>query len=105
MMVLDKINLGDYGLIGFQKNQVGGLKTSVQLKNGYHASLVTNFGGNSGFYGNWEDQTFEMAVLDKAGRYGVFDMIDDSDYQINGGVWPRLTVEEIKEKIKIVEKL
>lgn len=104
-MVLEKLNLAQYGLVDFETIPTGGLKKVLKLKNGYHVSIVTNFGGNRGYYGNWEDQTFEMAALDQNSRYQVFDQIDDGDYQINGGIWPHLSTKELIEKIKIVENL
>ena len=105
-MVLEKINLGEYGRVGFEVDtQMGGLRSVLQLKNGYHISMVTNFNGAGSYYGEWEEQTFEVAILDKSRRYSIVDDIDDAQYTINGGVWSRITPEEIVEKIKIVENL
>lgn len=103
-MVLQKLSLGEYGAIDFE-NHNGGLRGVIKLKNGYQASIITNFSGNDGYHGDWKEQTFEVGVLNHKGVFSCFEDINDDEYQINGGIWSRLSVEDLIEKIKIVENL
>ena len=105
-MISEKLNLGEYGDLIFEKDQAnGGLRSKLPLKNGYYLSIVTNFNGSNGFYGYWEEETFEISILNKNKVFTFLNEIDDEDYRIDGGIWSHLSVNQILEKIKIIEKL
>lgn len=105
-LILQKLDLGQYGTVGFEKDEKsGGLRAELPLKNGYYLSLVTNFDGSVGFYGHWEEETFEVGILNKDKKFTFFEEIYDEDYRIDGGIWGHLHTSEILEKIKIIEKL
>ena len=96
--------------------QHGNFKDSVSAKlkldNGYSASIITrkSLEDNSGMLhsaqGSWDDETFELAVLDEKESFiQIEELNQDVEYSMNCGVWTSLSKNDLLEKIQIISNL
>ena len=95
--------------VNFENSIVAVLK----LDNGYGASVITRkpLEGYSGLmtsaHGSWDDDTFELGIINHSGQFICIDEIEENDekYRFNYGIWPNLSKDQLIEKIQMISNL
>ena len=84
----------------------------LRLDNGYVASVITRkpYSKNNGLWnsaqGSWNDDTFELGILNKDLIFVQLEELnDDEEYEINYGVWKNLSKDELLQKIQRISNL
>jgi hypothetical protein len=83
------------------------IKATIKFANGYSASIITKRSGADQSYnswsaaGNWENMTFEIALL-KDGEFFFDEEIEDYEYKYNGGVWKYIHLEHMDDILYII---
>jgi hypothetical protein len=110
-----KFKLTEDKILDFKQhiNFKDSISAILKLDNGYNASIITRkpFNDNLSVFdsaqGSWNDETFELAILDEKESFIQIDELyrDDEEYRFNYGVWPNLSKNDLLEKIQMISSL